>query len=212
MNEIKPIETFYKGYKFRSRLEARWAYFFDLCGVRWTYEPEGYDLGNSLYYLPDFKIYHIGIGGSERQGIYFDIYVEVKGKMSEKDSVKINAFGNNIVSNLYIPESLEEFSLAQLWEYPLILVGNIPKGIGDMIKANLNSIYKPRFYDFRNILVGYGDMTACLGYKSGDLVISSPYWDDYWWDDDKYPMIEKTEELLAKAGSARFEFGETPKI
>ena len=27
--EIKPIETHYKGYRFRSRLEARWAVFFD---------------------------------------------------------------------------------------------------------------------------------------------------------------------------------------
>ena len=26
---IKPIETNYKGYRFRSRLEARWAVFFD---------------------------------------------------------------------------------------------------------------------------------------------------------------------------------------
>ena len=27
--EVKPIETTYNGYKFRSRLEARWAVFFD---------------------------------------------------------------------------------------------------------------------------------------------------------------------------------------
>ena len=39
---MKAIETEYKGYKFRSRLEARWAIFFDACGVRWEYEPEGY--------------------------------------------------------------------------------------------------------------------------------------------------------------------------
>ena len=33
------VETFYKGYRFRSRLEARWAAFFDLCKWRWEYEP-----------------------------------------------------------------------------------------------------------------------------------------------------------------------------
>ena len=33
--QMKPIETVYKGFKFRSRLEARWAVFFDACGVRW---------------------------------------------------------------------------------------------------------------------------------------------------------------------------------
>ena len=43
---MKAIQTEYKGYLFRSRLEARWAVFFDACGVRWEYEPEGYDLGD----------------------------------------------------------------------------------------------------------------------------------------------------------------------
>lgn len=38
--EIKPIETVYKGYRFRSRLEARWAVFFDAQGIEWEYEPE----------------------------------------------------------------------------------------------------------------------------------------------------------------------------
>lgn len=43
--DIKPIETVYKGYKFRSRLEARWAVFFDALEIRWEYEPEGYRIG-----------------------------------------------------------------------------------------------------------------------------------------------------------------------
>jgi hypothetical protein len=41
---IKPIETRYRGYRFRSRLEARWAVFFDVAGIAWRYEPEGFDL------------------------------------------------------------------------------------------------------------------------------------------------------------------------
>lgn len=52
---IKAIETTYKGYRFRSRLEARWAVFFDACGYQWEYEPEGFDLGGD-WYLPDFRI------------------------------------------------------------------------------------------------------------------------------------------------------------
>lgn len=51
---LKPIETIYRGYRFRSRLEARWAVFFDTLGVRWEYEKEGYDLGPAGWYLPDF--------------------------------------------------------------------------------------------------------------------------------------------------------------
>jgi hypothetical protein len=54
---IKPIETIYQGYRFRSRLEARWAVFFDALGVKWEYEREGFDLGGELgYYLPDFYL------------------------------------------------------------------------------------------------------------------------------------------------------------
>jgi hypothetical protein len=40
---MKPIETRYKGYRFRSRLEARWAVFFDAVGEGWEYEKEGYE-------------------------------------------------------------------------------------------------------------------------------------------------------------------------
>lgn len=52
----KPIQTAYKGYNFRSRLEARWAVFFDQLNIPYEYEPEGYNLGNGYYYLPDFRI------------------------------------------------------------------------------------------------------------------------------------------------------------
>lgn len=41
---MKPKDTPYKGYWFRSRLEARWAVFFDTLGLKWLYEPEGFDL------------------------------------------------------------------------------------------------------------------------------------------------------------------------
>ena len=58
---IKSIETEYRGYRFRSRLEARWAVFFDACGVKWEYEPEGFDLGDGLYYLPDFLLHDVWI-------------------------------------------------------------------------------------------------------------------------------------------------------
>lgn len=48
------VETRYKGYRFRSRLEARWAVYFDALGMKWEYEKEGYDLGSAGWYLPDF--------------------------------------------------------------------------------------------------------------------------------------------------------------
>lgn len=45
------IETVYGGIRFRSRLEAKWAAFFNRIGWKWTYEP--FD-GNG--YIPDFLI------------------------------------------------------------------------------------------------------------------------------------------------------------
>ena len=66
MSNIKPIETEYKGYRFRSRLEAKWAVFFDEAQIPWRYEIEGYKLSNGVCYLPDFYL------------PTFQIYVEIK--------------------------------------------------------------------------------------------------------------------------------------
>lgn len=52
--EFKAIETHYKGFRFRSRLEARYAVFFDELGIRYEYEVEGFTLPGGLRYLPDF--------------------------------------------------------------------------------------------------------------------------------------------------------------
>jgi len=61
---VPAIETVYNGCRFRSRLEARWAAFFDLCGWRWVYEPVDFD-----GWFPDFAL--IGDRGNH-------VYVEVK--------------------------------------------------------------------------------------------------------------------------------------
>ena len=53
---LTPIETVFKGYKFRSRLEARWAVFFEDMGFNWSYEIEGFNLPSGAKYLPDFFI------------------------------------------------------------------------------------------------------------------------------------------------------------
>src|SRR5262245_7598362 len=53
MTDIQPIETVYRGYRFRSRLEARWAVFLDVAEIPWQYETQGFDL-NGVRYLPDF--------------------------------------------------------------------------------------------------------------------------------------------------------------
>jgi hypothetical protein len=52
---IAAIETRYAGCRFRSRLEARYAVLFDHLGIRWEYEPEGFETSAGRY-LPDFRI------------------------------------------------------------------------------------------------------------------------------------------------------------
>jgi len=49
--DIKAHPTEYRGVMFRSRLEARWAAFFDLIEWRWEYEP--IDLNG---WTPDFRV------------------------------------------------------------------------------------------------------------------------------------------------------------
>lgn len=177
MSTIKPIETVYNGYRFRSRLEARWAVFFDALKVNYEYEPEGFELPSGNYYLPDFRIKCYGKRGDNwafnkqslvvcescihrildipectiqtysnwcdlydhvnaddeklpipdwmeirfkdgsitdckkyesREPHCFDLYVEVKGEMTQKDADKIIEFAK---------------------EYPVLIVGNIPNPI-----------------------------------------------------------------------------------
>ncbi|MFE3452423.1 hypothetical protein ACFXJ8_26215 [Nonomuraea sp. NPDC059194] len=71
---IQAIDTRYKGCRFRSRLEARWAVFLDTLGIRWEYEPQGYLVGAKRRpYLPDFYLTDL------------NWWVEVKGPLERLD-------------------------------------------------------------------------------------------------------------------------------
>lgn len=70
---IKAIETRYRGRRFRSRLEAKFAVFLDSLGWSWSYEDEGFDLPKTGYYLPDFLVL------SNDAGLPSPFWVEVKG-------------------------------------------------------------------------------------------------------------------------------------
>lgn len=80
---VTAIQTRYAGHHFRSRLEARWAVFFDHLGIRWQYEPQGFELsarlsfGDTTYrYLPDFWL-------PDHQ-----LWVEVKGQFDDQELLK----------------------------------------------------------------------------------------------------------------------------
>lgn len=63
---VQAIETRYAGCHFRSRLEARWAVFFDHLKIKWEYEPQGYSLPSGPY-LPDFFLPKIN------GGVFFEV-------------------------------------------------------------------------------------------------------------------------------------------
>lgn len=79
---LTSIETRYAGCRFRSRLEARWARFFDHLQIRWQYEPQGIvapdrlnlDGGGEAAYLPDFWLPEL------------DMWAEVKGTWTQADA------------------------------------------------------------------------------------------------------------------------------
>lgn len=91
---IAAIETRYAGCRFRSRLEARWAVFFDHLGIRWEYEPQGMNVTHRLTldegtfpYLPDFFLPDHGL------------WAEVKGALSRIETVRLLNAAASLSSN-----------------------------------------------------------------------------------------------------------------
>lgn len=100
----KAIETRYSGYRFRSRLEARWAVFFDAMRLRYDYEPEGYDLGEAGWYLPDFWLKDL------------KMWLEVKGRESQGDELaKCQALFQSTGHAVFF--AIGEPHYGQLWLY-----------------------------------------------------------------------------------------------
>lgn len=131
MGQIKAIETIYSGYRFRSRLEARWAVFLDALGVRYEYEPEGFELPSGKRYLPDFRVKCYGKRG-DRDSEPFDLYIEVKGHMTQKDADRIREFVGGKPLVLREPDGTERIDGSFLVpERPTLIVGNIPGENGE---------------------------------------------------------------------------------
>lgn len=74
-NSIEEAKTEYDGHRFRSRLEARWAVFFNAVGLTYEYEIEGFEMDGTRY-LPDFYIPSL------------NRWFEIKGKPLSLDEIK----------------------------------------------------------------------------------------------------------------------------
>lgn len=198
---IKPIETVYNGYKFRSRLEARWAVFFDAMGIRYEYEHEGFEIefgnGEIIRYLPDFWFPEYRLFG-EVKGI------DCRGQLPRDDAEKMSwmidfngpcANGIILLGNIPAPENAETMDWA-IWKYT-------GKGIG--YGYAIGDTPPPDAWDLD--FIEYSE-SAPYSFKSwDDLVVTSALYKE----PNRYKCACRTEKALTKARQARFEFGETPK-
>ena len=89
----------YKGVFMRSGLELLFAEYLDENNIKWVYEPQTFKLSEGMRYKPDFYL-------PER-----DTWVEVKGYLTEKESLKIETFkslGKKL--EVYYVKDIEEMS------------------------------------------------------------------------------------------------------
>jgi hypothetical protein len=83
MNSMTALPTVYRGIKFRSRLEARWAHFLDALDVDWQYEPQGYTACD-VAYLPDFWLSNVA-----SRGVPGGLFLEIKPcRPTEEEEIK----------------------------------------------------------------------------------------------------------------------------
>jgi hypothetical protein len=98
------IPTEFNGIRFRSKLEADWAAFFERHRIIYAFEPEGFDL-DGVYYLPDFWLPRLRT------------FVEIKGCLDGNDEAKLEALARHCAD----PHDWED-------KRPLLILAEAPVG------------------------------------------------------------------------------------
>lgn len=184
---IKAIETVYKGYRFRSRAEARWAVFFDAAGIKYLYEPEGVKLSDDTLYLPDFYLPES------------ETWFEVKGVLDDVDKHKVEQLMKDTGHGAVIGYSDLTFQASdQWWSTDFTLTDK-----SSSVLCRCKKCGKLWF-------MGYAGSyrCRCCGHYTGDdhfIVCVEGDGDSVWGRYD-----ERVKYALDKARQARFEWGETP--
>lgn len=219
MTQIKAIETYYNGYRFRSRLEARWAVFFDAMGINYEYELEGYELPNGMKYLPDFYLPDIDDG----------VYVEVKGDMDDDSYRKVEAFWKYGDKPLYTLGGLptqDDLDRDDMYVYAEKYKHCLEYGGRDMWDHPYFFCVCPACGKVGIEFDGRGWRVCGIRHKDKDLATETYKDDDGvvysfkhpevkgWRTDDKgYSWSQsRLVNAYAKARQARFEHGETPVV
>jgi len=177
----QPIQTYYNGYHFRSRSEARWAWAFDQLGIKYYYEPEGFS-NNGIAYLPDFFLPDS------------KTWFEVKGVLGEEDEKKIDMFLRSIEDKYFVvgyPDMT--FDVVNDW--------------GEWFSTPDNSaISKCPICGKYYFLSDYGwyGCKNCGAYDGDHYLRTEAQGNlNHWYDGN-------AKNVLMKARSLRFEHGETP--
>lgn len=181
--QIQAIETSYGGARFRSRLEARWAVFFDEMLIDWEYEPEGYETPEGRY-LPDFRIY-LRRG---KPAALFEVKPQYASTKADDcdctfplDARWKHAAGADVASNLLVACGIPSGDRVQDW---IDATGGLHR-----IKAGENSHYYPYMFSSCECCTGAVIAPADKGFVTTDVV----------------------RDALNVARSARFEYGEKIK-
>jgi hypothetical protein len=196
---LKAIETRYNGYRFRSRLEARWAVFFDALGITYEYEKEGYDLGG-IRYLPDFWL-------PEQK-----CWVEIKGPELTKEERRKGQWLFTPLEGKDGYEGLtEEMIKADMLAYASGGVVYICYG---PISENPHILmFTGHLWD-QCMLAGWYQCRQCKKFVIWPCYVGCACYDPYAdWQDRIFPYENNSPRLMAAytaARQARFEHGETP--
>lgn len=204
---IKPIETEYAGHRFRSRLEARWAVFFDKLGLRWHYEEEGYELPSGRY-LPDFRLERAA-GGRD-----LDLWCEVKGRLDHRGTTRL------------IRAALELERRVRSGPSPQILVlGEVPPPGQPWTHVRIDTL--PGAFALQSVHFGWWPHHDHPGWATrpvGEAVWGDAGWLDVWTENESFAFTDlltgptwdpyltldpAVDNAFRAARSARFEFGQS---
>lgn len=205
----KAIETRYAGHRFRSRLEARWAVFFDHLGIQWEYEGEGYELPSGRY-LPDFRLEKVAYLGK------LDLWCEVKGVARLPDVIKIFRAALELPRHFPGGESPQILVLGQVprpgraWAHARMDVR------GELVKIQPAYFCRSESGDWRVRTIGEGIWIAAGSVDALETESWGPEYAavlaDLLTDPGYEPSLRVDPDLdgaYRAARSARFEFGES---
>lgn len=114
---LTAIPTRYGGVQFRSRLEARWAAFFDIAGWRWQYEPLDLD-----GWIPDFRLCGKVPALCEVKPIDFAAFDDDgEAAFNHIRDIAPNVF--NIRDRFHAERSTSSSHSSQLWDHEILVLG-----------------------------------------------------------------------------------------